>query len=397
MMRQRLQTISATWRRGLASMTARRTRAIFFPGQGIERPGMLTPLAAACPSVVEQGIETLTSALAHERTELLPAGTAGVDTLVELLLDDAAEPGSDAAQQREALMHRTALAQPAILLSSILTLRCVDALAEGGGEAADGVRQSVVGAEYMLGHSLGQITAFVASGALTLADGLRIVRTRGLAMEAAVGDTDYSAAAGTTTRYGMLAIPVRGGAVVDEIVARVKDMTAAGDLLAPDEIVDVANVNSPAQVVLAGHVSGLEKVAAALRIRRTTRLPVRIPFHSRVLRSVEQRMRDAVAVAAVAYPAQAALVGNYSAAELHSTAAVRENIVCGCWLPVEWLRSVRFLAEERGVAEWTGIGPGSAVTAALVRASAGAGETQIRAVDPLERGESSLWSAVAGR
>ncbi|KAK9373658.1 acyl transferase/acyl hydrolase/lysophospholipase [Lipomyces chichibuensis] len=321
--------------------------AVFFPGQATESQGMLAPLLHHFPTITRDGLDALSEAL-NDDPEL--------PTIIRLLTTKGDDDGDD----DKRLVHRTAIAQPCILLSSIMTWRILR-------DQCAGLNS---GDTVYFGHSLGQITAFAAAGAIHLVDALKIVRQRGLAMEQVISDTDIS----TPSKYGMLAVPIKQP--IAEFAASMRDCEQklrSDSTLAPDQVIDLANLNSPGQVVLSGHIAALNKLAAEMGLRRSTNLPVRIPFHSRLLRGVESRLRDAVNTAAVTMPPQppppaARFLRNSDAQELTTADDIRKSIVSGCWEPVDWVRSVRRV-EDWGVNRWIGVGPGSAVTTALVKRS----------------------------
>ncbi|KAK9322256.1 acyl transferase/acyl hydrolase/lysophospholipase [Lipomyces orientalis] len=340
--------------------------AVFFPGQASsESPGMLTPLLHHFPAVARAGLDAVAEAL-HDDPDL--------PTIVRLLTTTA----RDAADDR--LMRSTSIAQPCILLCSLLTWQVLR-------EHRTIAGITLPGEIVFLGHSLGQITAFGAAGTIPLVDALRIVRKRGLAMEAVIGEGDKGG-------FGMVAVPIKPSTTtIADLLACAQQMRQTGRL-GPDDVVDVANLNSPSQVVLSGHVAALDKLVAELGLRKTTKLPTRIPFHSRLLRPVESRMRDAVDNAKVVMPPPAGVarfLRNSDAHELTTAHDVRESIVSGCWEQVDWVRSVRQAHLEYGVRHWLGVGPGSAVTAALVRRCMDS-SASVTAYDPTKTG--GAWHAL---
>ncbi|KAK9386935.1 acyl transferase/acyl hydrolase/lysophospholipase [Lipomyces mesembrius] len=341
--------------------------AVFFPGQATESQGMLGPLLRHFPTITREGLDAVSEALKDDPE--LPI-------IIRLLTTN------DEDDKR--LVHRTAIAQPCILLSSIVTWRILrDRCAELGSS----------GDTVYFGHSLGQITAFAAAGAIALVDALKIVRQRGLAMEQVTSDVDVSA----PSKYGMLAVPIKQP--IPEFATRVHDCEQrlrSNGTLAPDQVIDLANLNSPGQVVLSGHIAALDKLGVEMGLRRSRNLPVRIPFHSRLLRGVESRLREAVNAAAVKMPPptppSARFLRNSDAQEITTADDIRESIVSGCWERVDWVRSVRRV-ENWGVNRWIGVGPGSAVTTALVERSLSAsGGHEIVAYDPMKTG--TAWDTI---
>ncbi|KAK9428615.1 acyl transferase/acyl hydrolase/lysophospholipase [Lipomyces doorenjongii] len=341
--------------------------AVFFPGQATESQGMLAPLLRHFPTITREGLDAVSEAL-HDDPEL--------PTIIRLLTtkDD---------NDDKRLVHRTAIAQPCILLSSIVTWRILRDRCADLSSSGDTV---------YFGHSLGQITAFAAAGAISLVDALKIVRQRGLAMEQVISDNDVSA----PSKYGMLAVPIKQP--IPEFAARVRDCEQrlrSNGTLAPDQIIDLANLNSPGQVVLSGHVAALDKLGAEMGLRRSRNLPVRMPFHSRLLRGVESRLLEAVNAAAVKMPPAppaTRFLRNSDAQEIATADDIRESIVSGCWDSVDWVRSVRRV-EDWGVTRWIGVGLGSAVTTTLVERSLIASRRhEIVAYDPMKIG--TAWDTI---
>ncbi|KAK9359487.1 acyl transferase/acyl hydrolase/lysophospholipase [Lipomyces starkeyi] len=346
-----------------------RHASVFFPGQATESQGMLAPLLRHFPTITREGLDAVSEALSDDPE--LP-------TIIRLLTTKDDDNDDD-----NRLVHRTAIAQPCILLSSIMTWRILrDRCAELGS-----------GDTVYFGHSLGQITAFAAAGAIPLVDALKIVRQRGLAMEQVTSDNDVSA----PSKYGMLAVPIKQP--IADFAARLRDCEQklrSNGTLAPDQVIDLANLNSPGQVVLSGHIAALDKLGTEMGLRCSRNLPVRIPFHSRLLRGVESRLREAVNTSAVTMPPPAApaarFLRNSDAQELTTADDIRESIVSGCWERVDWVRSVRRV-ENWGVKRWIGVGPGSAVTTALVeRSLIASGAHEIVAYDPMKTG--TAWDTI---
>ncbi|KAK9470606.1 acyl transferase/acyl hydrolase/lysophospholipase [Dipodascopsis tothii] len=359
--------------RGRAASTAVRPRAaVFFPGQGSQAPGMLAPWAAAHPQATRDVVDAISRALDDA-------------ALVRLLTDGGAD----------ADMQRTSNAQPAILATSVLIARV---LAQEHGVA---VARSHF--DYVLGHSLGEITGFVAAGVLTLEDGLRVVRRRGQAMEAAVaawyagrGLAAPAAGAAPPHELGMAALVVPRDRLepVMTAISRFQQAEFLAMLPAPtappvDRVVELANINSSAQVVLSGTRAGIAHLAGELGLR-AVRLNVAAPFHSSVLLPAAQDLFDVVAVSgpdAVPFAEYAPaatgvqIVSNTTARPFASTADIRQSIVDGCTLPVNWYGSIRHLVDACGVTRFLAIGPGRA-TATLVAREVGAAADVVFAADP---------------
>jgi [acyl-carrier-protein] S-malonyltransferase len=224
--------------------------------------------------------------------------------------------------------------QPALVATSIAALAVL--------------RERGVTADYVAGHSLGEYSALVAAGSLNFADALRLVRDRG--------------------RYMQEAVPAGVGAMA--ALLRVPDGKLSGILAeaAQGEVVSAANLNSPEQVVIAGHAGAVNRaiaLAKAAGARRAVPLPVSAPFHCALMQPAQQRLRanlDATPFADLALP----LVNNWQAREIRSGADAREGLYQQVPNPVRWVETIRYLAEQ-GVTRAFEVGAGN-VLAGLVRA-----------------------------
>jgi [acyl-carrier-protein] S-malonyltransferase len=159
-------------------------------------------------------------------------------------------------------------AQPAIMANAIAILRVLEK--EGGLSIADK-------GDCVAGHSLGEYTALSAIGAFTLADTARLLRLRGLAMQAAV--------------------PVGEGAMCALLGADIDKAVALAKAAAEGEVCEVANDNDPGQVVLSGHKGAIERAVALVKdfgIKRGVLLPVSAPFHSSLMKPAAEAMEEAL-------------------------------------------------------------------------------------------------------
>ena len=285
------------------------TLAFVFPGQGSQSLGMLADLAAAHPSIVE------TFAEASEG--------AGVDlwTLSQ--------------QGPESQLGQTEFTQPALLAASVALWRLWQA--EGGARPAR-----------LAGHSLGEYSALVASGALSLADGARLVRLRGQLMQAAC-----PAGVG-----GMAAVL----GAEDALVAQVCEDAAQGQVLVP------ANFNSPGQIVIGGNAGAVDRALALLAergVRKAVKLAVSVPSHTPLMRQAADQLASAIADVAWAQP-QLPVVQNVDAAVHEGVAAISEALVKQLYLPVQWTGCVQALAAQ-GTTTVVECGPGKVLTGLVKR------------------------------
>lgn len=281
--------------------------AFLFPGQGSQFAGMGKSLAAAFPAaraVFEEADDVLGFALSALCFE-------GPDDQLKL----------------------TENTQPALVAVSTAAFRV---LAEHGRRA-----------DVVAGHSLGEYSALVAAGSLTLADALRLVRKRGRYMQEAVPP-------GVGVMAALLKLP---DGTLDGVLAEA----------AQGEVVTAANLNSPDQIVIAGHAGAVGRaceLAKAAGAKRAVPLPVSAPFHCPLMAPAQERLKadlDAAAFADLTIP----LVNNWQAREITTGAEAREGLYQQVPNPVRWMDSVRRLAPA-GVTRFIEVGPG-AVLSGLVR------------------------------
>ncbi|KAK9454303.1 acyl transferase/acyl hydrolase/lysophospholipase [Dipodascopsis uninucleata] len=341
---------------------------MFFAGQGSESAGMMSTVSQAFSSITTNELNHLYTGIDDMETQ---------ETLYHLLMV------SDPSEDDRKLIHRTSLAQPALLFSAIVTQRILD---EYYG--------APLKAEVVLGHSLGQITACVASGVISLSSGVRIVTERGRAMEDAIKFSGHM----DPPDMGMFAIPVRPKGVnlsdfVADLDRRISNIFEQRNLK-ESEVIEIANINSPNQVVLSGHIGAIERFIQSEKIRQAKRLPVLIPFHSSLMKSTKERMERVVYDPRIEYhwppPSGSELIRNDDALPFGSLAELQRGIIEGSWLPVNWAGSIRYIMENTPVCRWLGVGPGSSATASLVNATIGPSDNvTVEYVDPVHPSE--LW------
>ena len=229
-------------------------------------------------------------------------------------------------------LKKTENTQPALLTVSIAAL----AVLSSQGHQPD----------FVAGHSLGEYSALVAAGALPFATALRLVRKRGQYMQTAVPQ-------GVGAMAALLKLP---DGKLDEILAA----AAQGEVVTP------ANLNSPDQIVIAGHAGAVARameLAKAAGAKRAIALPVSAPFHCPLMRPAQELLKadlDAAPFADLRIP----LVNNWQARLVNSGAEAREGLFQQVPNPVRWAESMRLLIAA-GVTQWVEVGAGAVLTGLL--------------------------------
>jgi [acyl-carrier-protein] S-malonyltransferase len=203
------------------------------------------------------------------------------------------------------------------------------------------------------GHSLGEYTALVAAGALSLSDALPLVRFRAQAMQDAVP-------VGTGAMSAILGLDA---AVVREVCQQVA--AASG------EIVEAVNFNDPKQTVIAGSKAGVEKANEALKAagaKRALPLPVSAPFHSSLMKPAADRLREKLAVVAF-QPAAFPVINNIDVAVTDDVEALRDALFRQAFGPVRWVEVVQAL-KARSLSTVIECGPGKVLAGMAKRIDA---------------------------
>lgn len=239
----------------------------------------------------------------------------------------------------EAELQLTANTQPAILTASVA--------------AATGLAERGVAPAIVAGHSLGEYSALVVAGSLPFADAVRVVRRRGKFMQEAVP-------VGTGAMAALLGLELL---VVEEICRDAAD----------GEVVSVANVNSPTQIVIAGHKTGVERAVALARERggkKSVLLSVSAPFHSQLMRPAADRLAGELGKVRVSAP-KIPVVRNVDAGLTTSADEVVPFLIRQVASPVRWTECVQRMVRE-GATTFVEVGPGRVLTGLLKRIAEGA-------------------------
>ena len=229
-------------------------------------------------------------------------------------------------------LQLTANTQPAILTVSAAAARVLE---------ENGVRP-----DFVAGHSLGEYSALVQSGAMPLAEAVRLVRKRG--------------------QYMQEAVPVGFGAMAALLGLRLDAVEEVCREAAQGEVVSPANLNSPSQVVIAGHKSAVVRAVELAKQRGAKRailLNVSAPFHCALMQPAADRLAQDLDAAEIR-DSQVPVVNNVEAKPVRTAAALREGLKRQVTAPVEWEKSMRTLLGE-GCGRFIEAGPGRVLTGML--------------------------------
>lgn len=279
--------------------------AFVFPGQGSQAVGMLDAWGGH-PAIAE-ALQEASQALGEDIGKLIKEGP------------------------KEALALTTNT-QPVMLVAGVAAFRAWRA--EGGALPA-----------VMAGHSLGEYSALVASGVLTLAQAAPLVRFRAQAMQDAVP-------VGTGAMAAILGMPAQN--VIEGCAEAVRSFGAN-----TTEVVEAVNFNDPAQTVIAGSKAAVEKACEVLKAngaKRALPLPVSAPFHSSLMKPAAERLREKLAETAFAVP-QIPVVNNIEAKAESEPDRIRSALYEQAFGPVRWVECVQAI-KARGVNTIVECGPG---------------------------------------
>jgi [acyl-carrier-protein] S-malonyltransferase len=280
------------------------TLAYIFPGQGSQYPGMGKNLAESFP-IAQRIFEEADDALSFAISELCFHGS----------VED---------------LQLTENTQPAILAVSAAVLGTME---------SEGFPRP----DFVAGHSLGEYSGLFAARSLSLSDSIRTVRSRG--------------------RYMQEAVPVGTGAMAAVIGLALEEIEAACKEASDGQVCAPANINSTAQVVIAGNTEAIDRASDLLKSRgakRVLKLNVSAPFHCALMTPAQERL--AVDLAAIGFnDLQVPLVTNVDAAVIEKALAARDALVRQVSSPVRWLQSVELLIKQ-GVDTFVEVGPGKVLS-----------------------------------
>jgi len=277
--------------------------AFVFPGQGSQSPGMGKELAENFP-VARQVFDEADDALGFAISRLCFDG-----------------PAED--------LQLTENTQPAILTVSVAAFR---AMQEAGIDAP----------AFVAGHSLGEYSALVASGALSLSEAVRTVRARG--------------------RYMQEAVPVGTGAMAAVVGADADAISRICAEASANQVCSIANINAPNQIVIAGNTEAVDRAVELLSgvARKVVKLKVSAPFHCALMKPAQDRLARDLEALNFSEPAMP-VVTNVDARATTAPDELRDALVRQVSAPVRWVESMQLLI-ERGVDTFVEAGPGKVLS-----------------------------------
>jgi [acyl-carrier-protein] S-malonyltransferase len=274
--------------------------AFVFPGQGSQSLGMLSDLAASNEEV-KHTFERASDALGKDLWSIVAQGS-------------------------EEELNQTQNTQPVMLAAgfAVWQVWC---------------KHSPVRPDWMAGHSLGEYTALVCSGALSFEDGIRLVAVRGQLMQEAVP-------AGVGSMAAILGLE---DYQVVNICAQV----------AESEVVAAVNFNAPGQVVIAGNCAAVERAMLAAKqagAKRAVLLPVSVPSHCALMQSAAEKLDQYLLKTVIDMP-KMTLIHNVDVASHGAPEVIRNALKEQLYKPVRWVDTIRFMCDQ-GVTRFVECGPG---------------------------------------
>ncbi|KAM7199383.1 malonyl CoA-acyl carrier protein transacylase [Naviculisporaceae sp. PSN 640] len=317
--------------------------AIFFPGQGVQKVGMLSPWLDAFPTTATPIVQE-------------------IDDIVGYKLSDVIQNGPNK------VLNLTPNAQPAIMATSILILRILEK------EFDFKVSERV---DFTLGHSLGEFAALVAGGYMEFEDSLYMVQKRaeGMALATKRAEEEYGG------EYGMVAI-VTEPEYLQSLISAIHEFVGysspgskseSAEDRSPIDQVLIANINSKNQIVLSGNIERIKTLVAHVRQflghdPRAVRLKSDSPFHSPIMKPAvkvchrilagKSRVKGKENEEIIRFPGDVPCISNVTARPFESKAELKDLLARQCLETVRWWESIKYLDQEQKVRRWIGIGPG---------------------------------------
>ena len=285
------------------------TLALVFPGQGSQTVGMLAELYQTY-DIVRDTFAEASAALGYDLWQLVANGP-------------------------EADLNETHRTQPALLTGSVAVFRLWQ-------------QQGLPQPAYLAGHSLGEYSALVCAGVLSLADAVKLVEKRGQYMQAAVP-------AGVGAMSAIIGLD-------DALIAKACVEAAQGEVVAP------VNYNSPGQVVIAGHKAAVERaneLCKAAGAKRALPLPVSVPSHCALMQSAAASLKADLLTLNFNSPV-IPVVNNVDVAVTSDSLAIQDALVRQLYSPVRWTETIEYLATQ-GVTTVIELGAGKVLSGLIKR------------------------------
>jgi [acyl-carrier-protein] S-malonyltransferase len=276
------------------------TLAFVFPGQGSQSIGMLDQLATEYP-LVQETFSEASEVLGYDMWKLVSSGP-------------------------EAALNQTERTQPAMLAAGMAVWRVWQSLTN-------------IQPDYLAGHSLGEYTALVASGAISFSSAIKLVELRGQYMQQAVPEGQGAMAA------------ILG---LDDEAVKMVCQQAAGN-----EVVEAVNFNSPGQVVIAGNVDAVIKATELAKeqgAKRALLLPVSVPSHCALMTPAAEKLSETLADITI-HQTRIPVIHNVSVTPAQDDAAIRVSLAQQLHNPVRWVETVQWFSNQ-GVDKLVECGPG---------------------------------------
>lgn len=273
--------------------------AFFFPGQGSQSLNMMSGFDGL--SVVKQTFDEASDALQQDLWAMMNGDDADI-------------------------IGQTVNTQPLMLAADVATYRAY--LQLGGAKPVA-----------VAGHSLGEYAALVAAGSLKFADAVKLVRLRAQLMQSAVPQ-------GVGAMAAILGLD-------DDVVRDLCQQAEQGD------VCEAVNLNSPGQIVIAGHAAAVERAMAAAKgagAKRALPLPVSVPSHCRLMQPAAEQLAQALNDVAVMQP-EMRVLHNADVAAYTDVVQIKDALVRQLYSPVRWTETVQILCDE-GIVQSAECGPG---------------------------------------